>query len=128
MIPETSAALAAFAAAVSTALLALFGVDYHSLLYALIGAMFAVFLSERMSRGRAVLYTLLSTLAGAVLGNVLASHLGRAPQRIELFGLCIVGGLCAQAVAAGILRASPRVSEVAAKFLERILGRGGPAA
>lgn len=124
MIPETSAAVAAVAAAFSAIVLALFGVDYHSLLYALIGAMAAVSLSERMTRGRAVLYTLLSTLIGAVLGNVVASHLART-NRFELFLLCIAGGLLAQAVAAGVLKAAPRVTDAIAKLIERLIGRGG---
>lgn len=123
MVPETSAAVGALVAAVSAILMALFGVDYYSILWALIGALFAVWLSERMSRGRAIIYVLLSTLAGAVLGNVLALQLAHAPKTL-LNGLCLVGGVAAQGIAAALMMAAPRVVDAAARAIERRFGGG----
>lgn len=121
MVPEGSAALAAMAAAASAVSLALFGVDYYSLLYALIGALMALARSDQMSRGRAVLYVLLSTFAGAVIGNVVASY-WEHPTRIALIALCLVGGLIAQVVATVILRVAPGLTEKAVRRIERAFG------
>ena len=70
-MPEpTTTAAASVAAAASGLTLALLGVDYHSLLYGLIGALIAVGQAQHTSRWRAVLSVVLSTVTGAVLGTV----------------------------------------------------------
>jgi hypothetical protein len=124
VIPETSAATGALVAALSSMLLAIFGVDYYSMLWALIGAMIAVTLVEKMSRGRAIIYVLLSMMAGAILGNVVGLQFAHAPKML-LNGLCLVGGLASQAVAAGLLAAAPRLTDAIAREIERRLGAKG---
>jgi crotonobetainyl-CoA:carnitine CoA-transferase CaiB-like acyl-CoA transferase len=122
-MPEpTSASLAAFAAGLSAVTLALFGVDYYSLLYALIGALLALARSEQMGRGRAVVYVLLATFAGAVLGNLAAAQLA-SPSRFVAIGACLVGGIVAQAFATVIFNTAPGLSDLAAKGIENILRR-----
>jgi hypothetical protein len=123
-MPEpTSATIAATLAGLSAITLALFGVDYYSLLYALIGAMFALFKSEQMSWGRAVVYVLLATLAGAVLGNLAAGYVAVNPPRLVLIGFCGAGGLLAQAIASALLQAAPGFADIVVKGLERLLKR-----
>ena len=123
MFPEpTSASLAGAAALMSAFTMALFGVDYYSLLYALIGALCALSRSEQMGRGRAVLYVMLSTLIGAVIGNLAAGYLVQQPKWV-LFGLCLVGGLTAQAVASAIFRAAPGMTDLVVKAIEAAVKR-----
>jgi peptidoglycan/LPS O-acetylase OafA/YrhL len=121
MIPDPtgSTAVAAMAALASTATMALFGVDYYSLLYALIGALFALASAEQMGRVRAVAFVLLSTLAGAVIGNAVAGYVEH-PTRVQLFAMCLVGGLVAQIVATGILKAGPDLMDWGIKEVKRI--------
>lgn len=126
MIPETSAATAALMAAVSAATMAVFGVDYYSLLWALVGAMLAVTLSEKMSRGRAIVYVLLSMLVGAVLGNVVGLRFEHAPK-VLLNALCALGGITAQGIASALLAAAPRVTDAIVRKIEARLGGGGNA-
>lgn len=115
--------IGALVAAVSAISMALFGVDYYSLLWGLVGALLAVMLSEPMSRARAVIYTFLATLTGAILGNVIAWRLGQMPK-VALSALCILGGLASLAVAAALLKAAPRLTEAVARAVERRIGGG----
>jgi hypothetical protein len=118
MVPETGIA-AAVAAALSTASLALFGVDYYSLLYALVGALLALPHAEQMGRTRAIVYVMLSVLAGAAIGNcaVLYLHLTSRPMLILA---CLGGGLLAQALAAFILKNAGAILEA---FISRWRGK-----
>ena len=103
-MPEpTTTAAASVAAAASGLTLALLGVDYHSLLYGLIGALIAVGQAQHTSRWRAVLSVVLSTVTGAVLGTVVVESLGVAGKASLLLG-CIVGGAGAQALVLGLVR------------------------
>jgi crotonobetainyl-CoA:carnitine CoA-transferase CaiB-like acyl-CoA transferase len=122
MPDPTSASLAALAAGLSTVTLALFGVDYYSLLYALIGALLALARSEQMGRGRAVAYVLLATLTGAVLGNLVAAQLLN-PPRILAISACLVGGIVAQAFATVIFNTAPGLSDLAVKGFVATLRR-----
>lgn len=119
-MPEpTSTTAAAIAATASAVTLALFGVDYYSLLYALVGAFLALGHAEQMGRLRAVVYVCLATLVGAVLGNAVNEYLG-LKSRILLIGLCLIGGIMAQALAGAVVRAAPRLANKAVKAAEGI--------
>lgn len=126
-MPEPIApTVASLAAAASTIALALFGVDYYSLLYALVGAFFALGHAEQMGRMRAVVYVTLSTLAGAVIGTAVNEYLG-LKSRILLIGLCLVGGIVAQALAGALVRAAPGLARKAIKGAADRWTRGGQA-
>lgn len=124
MIPETSAGLAALVATLSAALLAIFGVDYYSLLGGLVGAMLSLGGAARMSRGNSIVFVLLSTFVGAVLGNVVATRLDQPPRAVLIL-LCIGGGILAQALASALVAAGPRLADRALKWLERRAPGGG---
>lgn len=108
MLTETSAGLAAFVGALSAMLLALFGVDYYSLLGGLVGAMVALGGVARMSRLGSVAFVLLSTFIGAVIGSVAAGYLAQ-PSRVLVIMLCIAGGIVAQALASVLLSTAPGI-------------------
>lgn len=122
MVEPTSASLAALTAALSAVTMAMFGVDYYSLLWGLVGAMFAASFAGSMGSGRAILYVLLSTLTGAVLGNLVTAYF-QLQNRIVLIGLCLVGGLIAQAVATAIFKAAPGLTAIAVRGIESMLKR-----
>jgi hypothetical protein len=108
--PATTAAT--IAAAASGVTMAMLGVDYHSLLYGLIGALIAVSQAQHTSRWRAVVSVVLSTVTGAVLGTAAAEALGLNGKAALLLG-CIVGGAGAQALVLGLVRlAETRVSNM----------------
>jgi len=108
--PATTAA--SVAAAASGITMALLGVDYHSLLYGLIGALIAVSQAQHTSRWRAVASVVLSTVTGAVLGTAAAEVLGLTGKAALLLG-CIVGGAGAQALVLALVRAAEsRVSRM----------------
>lgn len=91
------------AAAMSGITLALLGVDYYSLLGGMVGALLAVSHSERMDRGKAIAYVLLSTFVGAVLGSS-AVEAAEAKSRTMLVFSCIIGGAGAQAFVSAMIR------------------------
>jgi crotonobetainyl-CoA:carnitine CoA-transferase CaiB-like acyl-CoA transferase len=102
MIEPTSQA-AAFAASLSAITLALLGVDHLSIIYGLVGALFALYEAERMERGRAMVFVVLSTLAGAAMGNGALALLGSGSKGVLLVS-CIVCGYGTQALLARLLR------------------------
>lgn len=102
--PTTSTA-AALAAALSTTSLALFGVDYYSLLYGCVGAMMAMTQAEAMTRTRAVIFMALSTLVGAALGNGALALLGSTNRALLIVG-CIVCGASAQLIVSRLIQAA----------------------
>ena len=113
--PTSTAVGAASIAATASALsLALFGVDYYSLLYGLVGALLALGHAEQMGRARAIVYVLLSMLAGAVIGNVAVEYL-QLRTRYFVIGFCLVGGLLAQVAAGVALRVAPSLIEAGLK-------------
>ncbi len=93
----------ALAASLSGITLALLGVDHLSIIYGLVGALFALYEAERMERGRALVFVVLSTLAGAAMGNGALSLLGTASKGVLLVS-CIVCGYGTQALLARLLR------------------------
>lgn len=128
MAEPTSTTVAALAASLSGVTLALFGVDYYSLLYGMVGALFAVVHANTIApkpppatdsvvshiarisaliigSGRVVIYVAFSTLAGAVIGNAAAALLGGNNRSIIILG-CMVGGAGAQAMVSAVLNAA----------------------
>jgi hypothetical protein len=99
---------AAFVAAVSGVTLALLGVDYYALLWALVGAMLALGQASAMPRNRAILYVLLSTLLGAALGQGAVAFAGY-DQRALLILASLLGGAGAQLLVAALLKAALRL-------------------
>ncbi len=103
MIEPTSSTVATWAATLSGITLALFGVDYYSLLYGLVGAMMAMHLAQAMGRARAVVYVVLSTLAGAALGHGALALFDSTSKPLLIVG-CIVGGAGAHLIVLGLLK------------------------
>jgi hypothetical protein len=114
VIEPTTQTATALAASLSGITLALLGVDYYSLLYAFVGALFALYEAERMGRGKAVLFAVLSTLAGAVMGSLLPQLVGSwagaqispGAARLLLMAGSIVCGFGMQSILARLLRRS----------------------
>lgn len=71
-----STAVGLFVSTVSGMLLALLGVDYYSLLWAVVGSVGALLYSAPTSRSRAAFSVFISTLMGAALGTAVAEHVG----------------------------------------------------
>lgn len=96
-------AMAALASALTMALL---GLDHISVVWGLVGALIALFQSERMGRWRAIFFVVLSTLGGAALGNGLLAAAGvqQPAGRLLLYAACLVCGFGAQAIVAKLLR------------------------
>ncbi|MDB5966698.1 MAG: hypothetical protein JWQ72_3198 [Polaromonas sp.] len=121
MLPEpTTTTIAALAAAASAISLALFGVDYYSLLYAFVGAMLAMANADSMGRVRAVIYVITSMMVGAVIGNAALAWFD-SHSRALLFGGCLGGGLVAQVAAAAIVRAAPALAEASLTRLRSLI-------
>lgn len=99
---------ATFVAAVSGVTLALLGVDYYALLWALVGAMLALGQAAAMPRGRAIVYVLMSTLIGAALGQGAVAWIG-SEQRALLIIASLIGGAGAQLMVGAAIRAAVRL-------------------
>jgi hypothetical protein len=97
--PTTTSGIAIWAASLSAASLALFGVDSYALMWGLIGAICARGRAESLSWLRAVFYVALSMLLGAALGTgfqavvqvVAGSMPSRALQAMLVAGSCVGG-------------------------------------
>lgn len=105
---------AAFAAAASGITLAVFGVDYYSLLYGMVGAFIALGQAGQMGRSRAVVYVVLATLVGSAIGNAAVAFFGVSNRAFLILG-CVVGGAGSQLLLSALVRAA----------LARIDGIGG---
>ena len=86
--------------------MALLGLDHLSVIWGFIGALTALFQSERMGRWRGIFFVVLSTLGGAALGNGLITMAGvqQPAGRMLLYAACLVCGFGAQAFVARLLR------------------------
>lgn len=115
----TAASLAATASAIS---LAMFGVDYYSMLYALVGALIALGHADKMTWPRAVVYVVLATLIGAVIGTATNEYFG-LKSRILLIGLCLVGGIIAQAIAGALVKFAPHLAQWGIETVEELKAR-----
>lgn len=104
-MPEpTTIAAGTAVAAISGVTLALFGVDYYSLLYGMVGALLALGSSPATGRVRAVVFVFLSTLIGAAVGNVAVELLASHSRALLILG-SVVGGAGAQKLVAAALNA-----------------------
>lgn len=92
-----------FVVAASQVLLALFGVDYYAMLWAFFGSLLALSQSQRMGRSRALLYVLLSTLAGAALGTVFVDWTATTRRGYLILG-SLLGGFGAQYIISALLQ------------------------
>ncbi len=93
------------AAAASAITLALFGVDYYSLLYGFVGALLALSEAGTMGRRRAVIYVALSTLVGGAFGNAAVTFFGSTARPFLILG-CLIGGAGAQLLVSALLTAA----------------------
>jgi hypothetical protein len=128
MAEPTSTTVAALAASLSGVTLALFGVDYYSLLYGMVGSLFAVVhagkstpdLSDEkkdvmsmiariqariLGSGRVVMYVAFSTLGGAVFGNAAVAVLSGNNRSLLILG-CLIGGAGAHLLVTACLNAA----------------------
>ena len=105
--PTTSTAAAGLAASISGVTLALFGVEYYALLWALVGALLAMSAAASMSRGRAIVYVALSTLVGAALGHGALALLDTQNRALLILG-SLAGGAGAQQIVSTLIAAVSR--------------------
>lgn len=103
MIDATTQTATALAATFSGITMALLGVDHYALVYAFIGAAFALFESERMGRLRALVFVLLSTAGGAAMGSGLVVLSGTSSRALLIAG-CVVCGFGLPAILSRLLR------------------------
>lgn len=99
----TTATAATFTAAASTVTLAVLGVDYYSLTYGLIGALFAVSHLARMHWARVVGFVMLSTVLGAMLGSAAIEFTGTT-SRTMLILACAIGGAGSHGFMAALIK------------------------
>lgn len=86
---------AAITAAISAVTLALFGVDYYSMLWGFVGSLVALTQTSPMSRARAIFFVSLSTFVGAAIGNAAIDFANSTSRPMLLLG-CLVGGAGSQ--------------------------------
>ena len=91
--------LAVVTASLSTASLALLGVDYYSLLYGFMGAMFAINQQNNMGKWQTIWHIVLSTFVGAALGSGILALLGNTNRAVLILS-SVVGGYGAQTILA----------------------------
>jgi uncharacterized membrane protein len=105
-VTDPNHAITALAALLSTLTMALLGLDHISVVWGFVGALFALYQSERMGRWRAICFVVLSTLGGAALGNGLLAAAGvqQPAGRLLLYMFCLVCGFGAQVIVARLLR------------------------
>lgn len=103
-MPEPTTFWAAVAATLSTISLALFGVDYYSMLYGFVGALFALAQPESVGRLKAIVFVALSTLVGAAIGNAAVILAGTNSRGLLILG-CLIGGAGAQLLVASAIKA-----------------------
>ncbi len=103
MTEPTTVAAGAIATA-STVTLAILGVDYYSLIWAMVGTLLALYQAERMGRVRSVIYVTLSTLVGAAVGTGTMSFF-TSESRGMLIVVSCVSGFGAQVIVTALLKA-----------------------
>lgn len=103
--PSVPITAATVAGAVSGFTLALLGVDYYSLVWSLVGAMYALGQRDALPWKRAVAYVSLSTLIGAALGNG-ASSASHVESRAFLIVASLVAGAGSQLLVGALIQAA----------------------
>lgn len=99
--PTTTKAIVTGLSGVAMSLL---GVDYYSLIWGMVGALWALFLTtERMGRIRSVIYIALSTLIGAAVGTGVVSFMS-SDSRALLIVFSLVVGFGAQRIVTALLK------------------------
>lgn len=102
--------IATFVGTLSAITTALFGFDYYSLLFGLIGALLAASQSEPRERWRAITAVAFSTLVGAAFGTaaiaVLALMFPTGNVKPILFFACLMGGFGGAVVVSRVLDAA----------------------
>lgn len=106
-MPEPTTSASVIVGAISMATLALLGVDYYSLLWALVGALLALYMAEPMGKVRTVCFIALSTLIGAACGTGAMAAIA-SDSRPLLILSSLVAGYGAQIVVTALLSAGVR--------------------
>lgn len=102
---EPTIPTAVLAAGISTTTLALFGVEYFALLWAFIGALFALMQSQAMGRWKAVFFVAISTLIGAALGSGFVDLVQTTSRPILILSV-LIGGAGAQVLIGALIKAA----------------------
>lgn len=105
VMTEPTTTTAVLTVGLSTTTLALFGVEYFALLWAFIGALFALMQSQAMGRWRAVFFVAISTLIGAALGSGFVDVVQTTSRPILILAV-LIGGAGAQTLIGSILKAA----------------------
>ena len=105
MPTEPTTGAHAIALTVSTASIALLGVDHYSLIWGMVGALTALFVKEdSMGRVRSVIYIALSMLVGAAVGTGVLSFFN-SESRGMLIVASLIAGFGAQKIVTALLSA-----------------------
>lgn len=88
----TEQALLKIIAGISTYTMALFGIDYYSLVYALLGAMLLLSSHKKTTKLRAVGFVLLSAVTGAAMGTALIEYVGTTSKSALFVAAMVCGG------------------------------------
>ena len=110
---EPTTTVGSLTAAISVVTLAALGVDYYSLLYGLVGALFGLSQVAAVARAAsaaaraaaAVSHIAFSTILGASFGNAALAAFGTSNRALLIFG-CLVGGYGAQLIVAAAVKAT----------------------
>lgn len=105
--PTTTLTAAAVAAAISGFTSALLGVDYYSLAWGMIGALWALYQTPPAGRVRSVIFVSLSTLAGAACGTAALEAIGSESKPLLILA-SLVAGFGAQSLLSALLRSTLR--------------------
>lgn len=87
-----STTVAIFVSSLSATLLAVLGVDYYSLLWAVVGSVGALLYTAPTTRSRAAFTVAVSTLMGAALGTFVAERMGGSRSVLIVFAIVCATG------------------------------------
>lgn len=78
-------------ATVSTATMALMGVSYYALIWAMVGAFLALYQAKGLSRWSAIAFMVLSTLVGAACGTFFADWVNKDSRPLLILASLVCG-------------------------------------
>jgi fructose-specific phosphotransferase system IIC component len=78
-------------ASISAATMALLGVSYYALIWALVGALLALYQAKGMGRVSAVLFMFLSTLVGAACGTAFVDWVAKDSRPLLILASLVCG-------------------------------------